>query len=919
VVLAGLVIGLAPTAASATAPALVRPSSLAPGGPPAGAVAEGPLSSDSTMPLAVVLPPSNVAQLQSLLGSLYDPSSPEFHHWLGPGQFLARFGPSASDRSAVQSWLAGKGLSVTAMTGFALEISAPEHLIASALGTSFERYRSRTGRNGYVASATPLVPASLADGSIAAILGLNTTTALTAQQPDRVRAAAGGRAPVSGQADGLSACPAAESVAQSGFYTLDALGASYGLSALLSNAQNGHGQTIGVFELGPNSAADVSAYEACFGLTAAVTTVNVDGGAAASAGGTTEADADIEQLATQSPGASLISYEGPDVSPGPYDIWNAIVSSDAAQVVSTSWGECEPAAAADGSIPALTTLFQQAASQGQTILAASGDSGSEDCFRNLGSTTEQVDYPASDAWVTAVGGTDRFGPGDETVWNDCLSNESVACANSFGGQAAGGGGMSRYESRPAGQPGILTWPVAEPCGQSCREVPDISANAGVGMVAYAQGSWGAYGGTSLAAPFIAGLVADRNDGCTTSAGLWAPALYATAAQGGYGTAFNDITSGNNDMTGSNGGAYPALSGYDAAAGLGSPIPAGLSCPEVASVTPGYAGARVTVNGLGLEQASITFGGRRAPVISASATQATVLVPAGSGTVAVAASSPLGVGVNTAAFSYGTPPLPPAACPTGGPIHGALGTPWVMSAMADARGCPGYWVATRQGRIATFGAAPFLGDLSGVALNAPIVGMAATPDHGGYWLLGADGGIFSFGDASFYGSTGGVHLNQPVVAMASTPDGRGYWLVAADGGIFSFGDAGFHGSTGDLRLNKPVVGMASTPSGQGYWLVASDGGIFSFGNAPFLGSMGGVALNQPVVGITADPAGRGYRMVAADGGIFSFGAPFYGSRGGSVLPAPITTMAPSVDGNGYYLIDQHGDVYAFGDAPYDGSL
>ena len=139
-----------------------------------------------------------------------------------------------------------------------------------------------------------------------------------------------------------------------------------------------------------------------------------------------------------------------------------------------------------------------------------------------------------------------------------------------------------------------------------------------------------------------------------------------------------------------------------------------------------------------------------------------------------------------------------------------------------------------------------------------------PTDSGYWLVASDGGIFTFGDATFYGSTGNVALNKPVVGMAATPDGHGYWLVASDGGIFTFGDATFYGSTGNVALNKPVVGMAATPDGHGYWLVASDGGIFTFGDAAFYGSTGNIALSQPVVGMALRPgherllAGRGRR-------------------------------------------------------------
>ena len=119
---------------------------------------------------------------------------------------------------------------------------------------------------------------------------------------------------------------------------------------------------------------------------------------------------------------------------------------------------------------------------------------------------------------------------------------------------------------------------------------------------------------------------------------------------------------------------------------------------------------------------------------------------------------------------------------------------------------------------------------------------------GYWLVASDGGIFSFGYSHFFGSMGAKPLNAPIVGMAATPDGGGYWMVASDGGIFSFGDARFFGSMGGKPLNKPIVGMAATPDGGGYWMVASDGGIFSFGDARFFGSMGGKPLKAPIVGI-----------------------------------------------------------------------
>jgi len=231
---------------------------------------------------------------------------------------------------------------------------------------------------------------------------------------------------------------------------------------------------------------------------------------------------------------------------------------------------------------------------------------------------------------------------------------------------------------------------------------------------------------------------------------------------------------------------------------------------------------------------------------------------------------------------------------------------------------GYWTVASDGGIFAFGDANFYGSMGGQHLNAPMVGMARTPDSLGYWTVAADGGIFSFGDAAshFYGSEGGKHLNAPIVAMAPTATGNGYWLVASDGGVFAFGDAKFDGSMGGTHLNAPVVGMAVTPDGNGYWLVASDGGIFSFGDAAnhFYGSEGGKHLNKPMVGMDVSETGNGYWTVASDGGIFAFGdAVFYGSMGGLHLNAPMVGMAATPDGKGYWTVASDGGIFSFGDA------
>ena len=72
---------------------------------------------------------------------------------------------------------------------------------------------------------------------------------------------------------------------------------------------------------------------------------------------------------------------------------------------------------------------------------------------------------------------------------------------------------------------------------------------------------------------------------------------------------------------------------------------------------------------------------------------------------------------------------------------------------------------------------------------------------------------------YLGSLSKVALNGPIVGIAATPTGHGYWLVASDGGIFTFGDAHFHGSLGRSGgARGQVVGIARSAGG-GYWLAS----------------------------------------------------------------------------------------------------
>jgi hypothetical protein len=227
---------------------------------------------------------------------------------------------------------------------------------------------------------------------------------------------------------------------------------------------------------------------------------------------------------------------------------------------------------------------------------------------------------------------------------------------------------------------------------------------------------------------------------------------------------------------------------------------------------------------------------------------------------------------------------------------------------------GYWEVTSDSVVHPEGTATFYGDMSGHALNAPLIGGASVSTATGYWLLGRDGGIFSFGSAHFYGSTGAMRLNKPIIAMARTADNRGYWLAASDGGIFSFGDAHFDGSMGAHPYSQPIVGLERTPSGHGYWEYATNGAVFPFGDATSYGSLATAPTSSPVVSMQPTATGHGYWLLTRDGHVYPFGdASSYGDLADCTNYGTTARLLATPDGHGYWVASTDGAIVPFGDA------
>jgi subtilase family serine protease len=560
------------------------------------------------MHVTVTLEPRDPAALEAFADAVSTPGSPQYRHYITPAEFAQRFGAPADQVQAVQASLQAHGLNPGAPSanGLSIPVSASAGTLAQAFKVSFAHVTLQNGTSAIANQEAPTLDGDVAP-DVQAVLGLNT---LSPARPLLARAHAAGASAhllprvVTGGPQPQPSCTSDLGFAKAqsdGGFTADQIASAYGFSGLYQSGDEGAGQTVAVLELESYDPADIAAYESCYGVNAPITNVPVDGGAG-SGSGSGEAALDIENVIGLAPAAHIAVYEGPNSGSGPYDTFSAIISQHIAQVVTASWGQCE-FINGSGEASSESTLFQEAAAQGQTILSASGDQGAEDCFPTP--PTAQVDDPASQPYVTGVGGTKiaALGPRpSESVWNDMYPI------------GASGGGVSSLWKMPAYQantPASLHVINSDSSSATClatsgycREVPDVAADAdpASGYIIYWNGTgaagpgqpagWQVVGGTSGAAPTWAALIALINASAACHGvpiGFANPALYEAAATG-YANEFNDIVTGNNDMTGVNGGHFAARAGYDMATGLGSPNGAALDLPlctdAIALVNPG---------------------------------------------------------------------------------------------------------------------------------------------------------------------------------------------------------------------------------------------------------------------------------------------------------------------------------------------
>ncbi|MGA2440018.1 MAG: hypothetical protein ABSH08_03600 [Tepidisphaeraceae bacterium] len=335
---------------------------------------------------------------------------------------------------------------------------------------------------------------------------------------------------------------------------------AYGVNHISFNgvSGNGSGQTIAIVDAynDPNIITDTATFDSYFGLPQfnvggpTLQVLNQTGGTSLPVNSTpggwdVEESLDVEWAHAIAPQANIVLFEADT------DLFAAVATAanyPGVSVVSMSWGGSE----VSGEQAYDSTFLTPIGHQGVTFLAATGDSGAPGL------------YPACSPNVVAVGGTtltinSNGSYGGETGWS--LGSDW------WDPSAAGGGGISAYESQPAYQNGKVNG-----MSSSYRTIPDVAMdadpNSGVYVVDtyYTGPGWVLEtGGTSLACPMWAGLISIANQGRALH-GLGSldgpsqtlPLLYNLPA-----TDFHDITSGYN-------GLY-AGTGYDLVTGIGSPV------------------------------------------------------------------------------------------------------------------------------------------------------------------------------------------------------------------------------------------------------------------------------------------------------------------------------------------------------------
>ncbi|HTC57035.1 MAG TPA: protease pro-enzyme activation domain-containing protein [Candidatus Sulfotelmatobacter sp.] len=570
--------------------------------------------------------PQQEHALRTLLDNQQDKNSANYHQWLTPEQYGTQFGPTDADMQVITGWLQSHGFQLgTPSKGRTLiEFSGSASQVQEAFHTTIHKYLVN-GEQHWANSSDPSIPTALTP----AVAGVFTLHDFLRKPHYRLSKDKGTFTP--GRRPQITFTDGSHGLAPGDYAVIYNINPVYNATP---TPIDGTGISIGVVGRSDIILQDITDFRTMFGINGPTPQVIVNGPDPGDVpGDDVEATLDVTWSGAVAPGAQVLfvnssvtnTTDGVTLS----EIY--IVDNNLSNIMTYSFGGCEAKFGADAALD--LSLAEQAAAQGISFFASTGDAGAEGCddpnFETVATGPLSVNLPSSTPFTTAVGGTEfndtpastYWSPTNsstgasalsyipEVVWNDscpestCGANANIAAGG--GGESTGdlsqGGSFAGFP-RPSYQSGVTGIPpVADNDNQ--RDTPDVSLSASGhdGYVLCFQASCESgfidiIGGTSASSPSFAGIMALVDQKMSLAAapdnsprqGLANYVLYPLAsAQENAGTAcnasttpallatsgcvFNDVTVGNNAVpdTSFTSTLYQAVTGYDQGSGLGS--------------------------------------------------------------------------------------------------------------------------------------------------------------------------------------------------------------------------------------------------------------------------------------------------------------------------------------------------------------
>jgi subtilase family serine protease len=505
---------------------------------PTSAVRLGAAPASTPLRLTVGLAPRDRAGLDALIRRQATPGNADFERFLTPAQFTSRFAATQATASAVAGYLSSQGMTGVTVAANRLQITADATVAEAqkAFATSIAQFR-QGGRTVLVNTADALVPTNLA-GAVTGVLGLSSL--------------------------GFSLAPAATATPNlNGFYPKQ-----FDTVYHVGSTAPGTNTTLAVIAEGnlAPTVKDLRTAEAKQGLRQVPVNLVHAGPAGTDTSGVDEWDLDTQTSTGVAPNAKALTiYIATSLTNS--DLARAInrfASDGTAKSGSASLGECDILPFLDGSMMVDDMALAEAAAQGQTFFASTGDTGSSCAVAPTNgvplSGLPDTEYPSSSPYAVAVGGTTLLASSagvyqSEIAWN------------------AGGGGASPVENSGAWQSGVVPTAAA-----NVRGVPDVAfdADPNTGALIYVNGTPEQIGGTSLSSPLALGLWTRIQASHSGGLGFASPKLYGYFVSKGGSAVPPASVAGFHDVILGGNGTYVATPGWDYTTGLGSWDVAALS-------------------------------------------------------------------------------------------------------------------------------------------------------------------------------------------------------------------------------------------------------------------------------------------------------------------------------------------------------